>query len=394
MNETLNPVKQEFQGQNKKIKGYKNRLQRKLKLMEDISQIELFIDETLGKIFGQVQSLENEKRCFSTSQASSIVFTLVKMNSIIYEKNFLNTFLNTLSFNIAKEFMVFNYAIFTDQRYVANIINNDDYIEGIQHYREERRKETIINYISNWSLVVNDFKDTTEYSTKKDTVSRLRRFGSLFRRGLTWIWKKVLGFKMDTLDNFFFSIFFRSLFASLPTARIFSNLNDFITEIVGHWFGIIFEVIKQNKKSAKKIIWEKTKSNFLKIWNRNEFDLDYTKYLNTDSPNNFGEKPETKVKANKLEEAYKEATRDFEDPDKLTNHIYLFNEKSKNLEIYNADSPWVFKDFESPEVKQEIDPKEMQRFLQYVEGDPNLTEIRKETLGLERKMEKRPLVVV
>ena len=234
LNETLNPVKQEFQGQNKKIKGYKNRLQTKLKLMEDISQIELFIDETLGKFFGQVQSLENEKRCFSTSQASSIVFTLVKMNSIIYEKNFLDSFLNTLSFNIAKEFMVFNYAIFTDQGYVANIINNDDYIEGLQHYREERRKETIINYISNWSLVVNDFKDTTEYSTKKDTVSRFRRFGSLFRRGLTWIWKKVLGFKMDTLDNIYFSIFFKSLFASLTTACFFSNLIDFNTEIVGH----------------------------------------------------------------------------------------------------------------------------------------------------------------
>ena len=105
------------------------------------------------------------------------------------------------------------------------------------------------------------------------------------------------------------------------------------------------------------MIWEKTKSNFLKIWNRNEFDLDYTKYLNPDSPNNFGEKPETKVKADKLEEAYKEATRDFEDPDKLTNHIYLFNEKSKNLEIYNADSPGVFKDFESPKSSKKSIPK-------------------------------------
>jgi hypothetical protein len=106
----------------REMRAFRNQLQEKYDLMTQISHLETFFDENFGSIVASVQNLRNGRKCFSTSQISYIIYSLVKMNAIIHEHNFLKFFLSNMEYQQSKEFMVFNYSIFTEETYVEGLL--------------------------------------------------------------------------------------------------------------------------------------------------------------------------------------------------------------------------------------------------------------------------------
>lgn len=154
------------------------RADRQLELAMQIDQLEGDIDAELGFLIARAQRVTKDKQCFSLPHISYFIFTMIKTNVVVNEVRFFEGFFNNSSQRFSKEFVVFNYMLFTNEEFVDDLLT--------QYAEQDSRPSQIIShsiqnkegpmegnmledplvkdYVSNYTLMMGFYRDTTEFS--------------------------------------------------------------------------------------------------------------------------------------------------------------------------------------------------------------------------------------
>ena len=179
----------------------RERVEKQLNIAVEIDNIEGEIDFFLGSIISRTNSVEQNKGCFSLSQISYFVFLLFKTNVIAKQTRFLEGFFDQMDERLSKEFVVFNYMLFTPQDYVDDLLERykSTYSVNAPMLEEEDRKSFFTkDYIMNYTIMINFYKDMTEFgAASTGVVQRSSNFvKSLLNLAMTY-----LNGNLDTIEE-------------------------------------------------------------------------------------------------------------------------------------------------------------------------------------------------
>lgn len=322
------------------------RMQTKLRLVHEIEEHEQFLDKELGRVFAEVQMMDGGIRCFTKAQLSYIFFTMVKMNAIIKEADFLEAFLGKLPYVEAKDFIIHNYELFTTEEFVLGQIDKGDLKKVVDEYRAQEQKNVINTYINNWSFLVSTFKDYTEFGTKSQGQ---RAFKTGIGRRLAQIIinsvKRTLKFGKDTSYNEYYSDFAKELLGMIPFIGNVPFLTSMLTTILTYLTDfVIDQILKYSKETGAAI-----NSFVRKVWpvfkfraHSEIYDLNYAKYLNHgEYVHEDGEQnPEAKIKLRitDVETVYSKQIRNSE---KNGYEVFLFDKDTHSVKTSKLGLPAI-----------------------------------------------------
>lgn len=224
-----NKFKQFFRSESEDIIKTLDRVDKQLNIAVEIDSIEGEIDFFLGSILSRTNSVVEGKGCFSLSQISYFVFLLFKTNVIAKQTRFLEGFFGQMDEKLTKEFVIFNYMLFTPQDYVDDLLERykNSYSKNQPSLNKVERKDFFTaDYIMNYSIMVNFYKDMTEFGTAENgIVKKSRNFvKSLLNLGMTYLngnlnkieekgMEKVVDFLTETVTEAF------AFLSSIPFAE-------------------------------------------------------------------------------------------------------------------------------------------------------------------------------
>lgn len=259
-------------------------LGKKLEITDQINEIELYIDEKLGKVFAEVQMLNQGYSCFTKAQISYGIFAMMKTNIIIKDTQFLTTFLQTLDYAFAKQFIIFNYSIFSNHDFVHDLLDSiNDQKNHMTLLTKKLQHKFIDIYVNNFCLLLNLYKEYTEYGNKSEeenikTIGIGRRIGRML--GITT--EKLFGLSKDTMYNEYFAFVAAQLLQMIPflgnipfltsaLATILCYITDYIIDLLIKLFKQAVPIVKAFLKSMRPV--------FFFITTNDLMDLDYKKQL-------------------------------------------------------------------------------------------------------------------
>ena len=144
-----------------------------LKMALEIDEIEGEMDVLLGELIATAHTVEPEKNCFSLPQISYFLFTMFKTNVIIKESKFYEGFFSQLPANMVKEYIVFNYMLFTNESYVDDLLEryHSNYESSEPISKDTVLQEVFIkDYVTNYSLMIAFYRDMTEFGRAESGV--------------------------------------------------------------------------------------------------------------------------------------------------------------------------------------------------------------------------------
>jgi hypothetical protein len=306
-------------------------------------------------------------------------------------------FLSNMDYKQSKEFMVFNYSIFTEDTFLEGLMDTQEFLPKLDQYRLKKQQDAIDEYIQIWSVLVNSFKKYTDFSLEPDTRSRLKLIGFWFLKALKNTLLYFLGVHIDTTRDVIIGKFIEnilSLMFSPAAAGVFSYLNTFVATIITPMFEWFINKFKAKFKDLGKILFKKMKS-FLKRKNVHRLiDFDYMKELN--STEEKDSEPEITIKPKKVDEAYKAAIEYKTNPMGVSDRVYLYNDNDRMLPVESIGDSQIFIDMEQLKKTKMIPSKQLQKYEQFLAKNEELMQLRDAALGKGGQVErlKRRLVVV
>jgi hypothetical protein len=164
--------------------------------LKQIDDNETKIDTQLGWIFARMDTMKNERRCFSIEALSFYIFQLVKINAINNEKAFLRSFLTSLPYMRAKQFIIYNYKIFIQHEDLKKLLKLKDFTTEFHEKNEEERETLINDYINYWCFLITVYKTYTKFgkgseNNKLVSVSVGYYLEDMFKEAVAKVYEKV-----------------------------------------------------------------------------------------------------------------------------------------------------------------------------------------------------------
>ena len=323
-----------------------NSLSEKLRLSTAIVEIEEALDTAFGAILARAQNQAAGATCFTMAQLSYIIFNMVKTNVIIREKAFLEAFLANQSYLRAKEFIVYNYRIFTTEHFILGQLGRDHSKVGLEAYTAHQRNKVIATYINNWSFLVNMYKEYTEFGTQSEDKALARvGLGSRLAKVLGVTASAVAGFTENTAYNEYFSGLATELLKMIPFFGNIPFLASIVTTILCYLSQFIIRLLVKFARLAApaiQIFMQKMSRVFAAVGSSEVYDLNYFKYLgqfadDADEPA-APAKGKLAVQVQKIETKYFEAVQGEDNVKNLFDGLRLFDDNSKVVDPTRINS--------------------------------------------------------
>ena len=349
------------------------RMREKIELSERIDEYEKYFDVELGKIFAVVQVMADGRGCFTKAQLSYIFFAMVKTNVIIKEKEFLDSFLSSLPYIVAKDFIIYNYEIFANEQFILSQIDRDDLKEKLDEYRTSEQRAVVSTYINNWSFLVNMYKDYTEFGTKSEG-GKVKKVGMGHRlsRILGISAQKFFNLSKDSGYNEYFAVFAGELLKMIPflgnvpfltsiLATVLAYLTEFIIDLIFKFFQNAGPVIKSFMDNVAPV--------FGIIVHKEIYDLDYTKYVDfgedVQEDDEEGKMAKITVNVFDIEKEYLQKIEDTDSAENNGDQLYLFEDDTHSIEVSKLGIPEVQSGLEQLNEQGELSPDGLSKLEHY-----------------------------
>ena len=132
-------------------------------IIAKIEDLEKDLDEKLGYIFAEIFEMEGNRRCFTISQVSYFFFSMFKTNTISNQHRFLINFLSNIKFSQAKEFVIYNYSLFSTKEFINNFERSYDTTHAAPNEVFALEEAYISQFAVNFISVIDLYKDMTEF---------------------------------------------------------------------------------------------------------------------------------------------------------------------------------------------------------------------------------------
>jgi hypothetical protein len=153
-------IKSKFDGV---IRGTIEDISEQLFLIAKIEDHEKYLDEILGAIFAEIFEMENKMKCFTISQMSYFFFNMFKTNIISNQHRFLILFLSKLRYSQAKEFILYNYSLFSTKEFIENFEKTYSSLNAKPQKVFELEKDYINQFVVNYLSLIDFYKNLTEF---------------------------------------------------------------------------------------------------------------------------------------------------------------------------------------------------------------------------------------
>lgn len=344
---------------------YKDHVAKKKEDYEDIKKLEDGIDCHLGEVFAKAQLVDGDMMCFSVAELSYSIFTLVKINTILNEQEFLRCFFRHLPYIHVKKFIIFNYRIFVRKSYLDHVMNLDD-LRPKLHSKSHHDKDKFIDmYIKSWSFLINSYKMYTQFGTDFEN-------GRAKRLRMSRVFMGVLGFTFSHLfDNskrglgIIVGQIVGQIVSIIPFVKEFLVLKKIVGLILSQIISrIVLElkmILKDKFETKKGFIDDMARALKLLIKASDIVDFNYKKQINkefyADNEDMPDQDPKDKVHTDEIERKYIET---LDEPIPVEDKIFYYDLKWNTLKLPRIRNPAIMRDVDH--LKAKLSPENLKDF--------------------------------
>ena len=280
-------------------------------LVGRIEDHEKFLDETLGNLFAEVLTMGGRGHCFTLSQLSFFMFNMFKTNVVANQHQFLIVFLSTLPFSQAREFVLYNYSLFSTKEFISNFERRFNTYTSKPNQVIEREEKYITQFAVNYLSLIDLYKDYTEFENTERALDQGGMFVTIWRslgadlgRLLTEdVTEYVLGAFVEELVEriinlipFIWAIPFLDAVQDYVVWTVSGFVTKQLMKLFGRFSGTITKTMNASLKKIKK----------------GEFSLDYKKEI-SDVFNPEPPSTRANVSFKNLDKMFSEAQEDHSD---------------------------------------------------------------------------------
>jgi hypothetical protein len=260
------------------------RVESQLKVAIEIDEIEGLLDLELGEALGLAQSVSSEKNCFQLAELSYFVFIMLKTNVVVKESKFFEGLFAALKEEATKEFIVFNYMLFTNEDYVDDLLarNEKQELSGVKN-------DNILNdifikdYISNYTLMISFYRDMTEFGrAETGIVQKSKNFAkNLLAMVLTMVQAKMDEFMEGNIEDLV-DVVVAVIMTAIPFLVLIPYGKTILNSVITYIIQFVIQILSVfasgvanffNRKYAEMM------NNNLKEQLKSEFKFDYMKKI-------------------------------------------------------------------------------------------------------------------
>ena len=385
------PIITKYKTEYDRLKHYNKKkrdlLSERLEYAKEITEKEEFLDQALGLIFAQIQTIEGDFKCFTKAQLSYIIFTMVKTNMIIHEEVFLESFFQNIPYILSKESIIFNYNRFTTESFILDEINIDDFIMGLETYKKSNQQKVISTYIKNWTFLINLYKEYTEFGTEtENTKLRKIKIGHRLGKILGVTGKDLFILTKETAYNKYFGRFAKELLSMIPFLGNVPFLTSILTAILCLLVDFIIELIKKFAKYpvlAIQCFFKKIVPVFKSLFNSEMYDLNYLNYLGYDEEMDNNSKSKTAkitIDIEQVDTVYIKAIENEHQLNNIWDRLHLFDKKFKSISKEKIIKKKIRFDFEQLKEKNLLSEKTESIFFQELKKINDTLELKEQLL--------------
>lgn len=320
-----------------------------LYLVSQIEDLERELDELLGNIFSEIFEMENRQRCFTISQLSYLFFSMFKTNIIANQHRFMIKFLSSIRFTQAKEFVIYNYSLFSNKEFIANFENSFNTVSAAPDEIFKNEENYLDQFTVNYLSVINIYKDVTEFGDPSKALQN----GSAFTKVWKYLGVSILTFFSKDISEYVVGELVKKLVKKLFHLIPFVSSIPFLDDVCAF---IIWEISRFITKRLLKLFSKfgsmitKQMSSLIDSFGSKKYTLDYQKIIQEQlNP----KPPSTDIDFS------------FEDLDKIYHKAYTKETNLYQLTIENAR----FFESKDPEVEFEKITSSVDVFNEFVMGD-------------------------
>ena len=365
----------------------------KLMLSQKILDLEEYFDTILGAVFAHVQNQDGFETCFTLSQLSYIFFNMAKTNVIIKVRSFVTAFLMHLPYIRSKEFIVYNYRIFTNETFIMDQVGKDNSKKGLDTYTSKLRQKIITTYANNWSFLVNMYKEYTEFGNESEGKALMKvGLGSRLAKVLGITAQSIFDLGENTSYNEYFGGFASELLHMIPFFGNVPFLTSIVTTILCYLAQFVIKMlIKFVKASAKAIkVFMSCMSQVFNALGVNDiYDLNYLKYygefgeeVNEDSGKS-SDQAKLNVQIQMIETKYFESVETGNSAKNLFDALKLFTPESKVIHVNKMKSEVLRENLRQIVDANQLSQRDIQLFRYY----DNDHQLKKEESGMLANMQ-------
>jgi hypothetical protein len=358
----------------------------KLEMVQKINQLESVIDKKFGGLVHDLQFISDDKRCFSLPNLSYLFFSLVKINAVIKETDFLEGFFGKAKYIHAKEFIIYNYGLIADNAFIEKQFNLNDMKDSLIQKSQDDQQLIKSVYINNWCFLINVYKEYTEFGLQSSdqsvkTVGIGRKLLSLMKLSANKLIEKAKDKGADELIGFIVGKIMTLIPFVGSLASIFESI---ITAVVGYIVNFIIDLIIRfvtNHKSEIKMIWNKFKGVFKALRKKEIYSLDYLNVIhdkisvNKNDDLDLEEEIDLKIKIDKIEKTYKEAVqKELNDESRFNSKVFIFEKSFNTLSPLKLIDKVIEQDVQKIKSDKDID----EDMVDVINDKLHLIEINKE----------------
>ena len=369
----------------------------KLTLTREIQQLEARIDRRLGDLFGSLQHMADGYRCFKKSEISYIIFSLVKGNMIINEKEFLIAFFENLPYLYKKEFIIYNYSFFTNKDFIEKQIKKDDYILGLDDYRWKIQQQVVDTYINNWCFMINMYKDYTEFGNQDENEDIKKvKLSTRIARQLGMTAEKMFKLSKDSGYGEYFGVFAGEFLKMIPFLGNIPFLTTIIATILSYICDFAIDLIKRAFDRAEPVIkvFMEHMAKVFTSWKKFEIiDLDYSHYIRgaddlhvEETMNTESENAKITVKIYEYEKKYIRAVEAENSVENNTDSLYLFHSDGNILPLKKLGLEIVRDGLESLNQTQRLENSEYAKYKKFISEYEGLLEERQRAIEYQNQV--------
>ena len=287
-------------------------LLKQLSLHKNIKQMEAKVDREFAKFFAYLYGKMRDFRCFSKKELSFVFFSMIKTNMIVYEEDFMNTFLKMLNKEDQMQFILYNYSLVSNSTFMKEFQTRANFrripVFERLYYRQIRKK-----FVSNYSFLLNIYKNFTNYRVDS-SESKVSDFGVMGRIKIlfTKLKNKTLE-KKDAIGKKGIKVIIASCLDLIPFLGNIPFLNSILSVLIMYiiifLMGLIKKAIGDMPDIKKHLINAK---NMLVDWATSTkiMGLDYRQYIEDQFEGEDEEGMLSKFK-NKLKMGYNDIEKKF-----------------------------------------------------------------------------------
>lgn len=263
---------------------FKNLQKKELNYLNEIYKLEVEVDKTVGKIFASIFILKNGLQCFTASELSYYFFNMFKTNFIIDETTFMQSFLKSLSPANARSFIILNYAIFTNDKYVESVIkkNKPKMVDGLVNTGLDK---LINDFAMHNSLMVNLYKDYVyaENQNHQENVMEGSITSVIFH--ILFFLREVYksNVEQDLSIEMLFNIIYGVLWGMVPFIDQFMFIqtlaNKFISLFLNILYSLIDKFLKVGKTKMQAVMTKLGQNVMSSDYSSYSYDLDFEKVI-------------------------------------------------------------------------------------------------------------------